>query len=315
MTHTVASGLTRVRPVGPGSRIGLVAPASPFARADFEAGLAEMSRLDWVPVYDDRVFEREPIVAGPPAVRAAALRDYLDRNDIDAVLAVRGGYGSAETLPFLDPAAIRNSRTAFIGYSDVTALHSFLTCHARLVSIHGPMVEGRLAAGNGAYDRASLLASVSIEPVGRLAPQGLETAKAGEAAGPLFGGTLTQLTSSLGTPYHFNPPTGHVLVIDEVGERPYRIRRMLNQLSQAGVLARAAAIVVGQLPKCDEPNGAVTGRGVVAEFFRDFPGPVIIGFPTGHSTSALITLPLGVNARVLAHGAPALVVDEAAAAA
>ena len=315
MTRTASSGLTRVRPVGPGSRVGLVAPASPFVREDFEAGLAEMSRLGWVPVYDDRVFEREPIVAGPPAVRAAALRDYLQRRDIDAVLAVRGGYGSAETLPFLDAAAIRESRTAFIGYSDVTALHTFLTCHAQMVSVHGPMVEGRLAKGEAAYDRASLTASLSCVAVGRLAPEGLEIVKSGEASGPLFGGTLTQLTASFGTPFHFDPPAGHVLVLDEVGERPYRIRRMLNQMSQAGVLARASAIVVGQLPRCDEPGGAATGRGVVAEFFRDFSGPVVIGFPTGHSTSALVTLPLGVNARVLAHGTPALVVDEPAAAA
>ena len=180
---TVASGLARVRPVGPGSRVGLVAPASPFAREDFEAGLAEMSRLGWVPVYDERVFEREAIVAGPPSVRGAALSDYLQRSDIDAVLAVRGGYGSAETLPFLDAAAIRESRTAFIGYSDVTALHTFLTCHARLVSVHGPMIEGRLAKGEGAYDRASLMAAVSIQPVGRLAPEGLEVGKPGEASG------------------------------------------------------------------------------------------------------------------------------------
>jgi len=313
--HVTSSGLTQVRPVGPGSRVGLVAPASPFAREDFEAGLAELSRLGWIPVYDERVFEREPIVAGPPAVRAAALRDYLHRSDIDAVLAVRGGYGSAETLPFLDAAAIRESRAAFIGYSDVTALHTFLTCHARVVSIHGPMVEGRLAQGERAYDRASLMAAVSIGPVGRLAPEGLEVVRPGEASGALFGGTLTQLCASFGTPYAFNPPQGHVLVLDEVGERPYRIRRMLTQMAQAGILAKASAIVVGQLPRCDEPGGSVTGRGVVAEFLREFSGPVVIGFPTGHSTSALITLPLGVNAHLLAHGIPALVVDEPAAAA
>lgn len=310
-----ACGLARIRPLRAGSRVGLVAPASPFARADFDAGLAELHRLGWVPVYDERVFERDVIVAGSAAVRAATLRDYLEREDVDAVLAVRGGYGSAETLPLLDAAAIRRRRTALIGYSDVTALHTFFTCHAGLVSVHGPMIEGRLAKGEAAYDRSSLVASASLDAVGQLAPVGLEIVKPGEASGPLFGGTLTQLTASFGTPFDFNPPAGHVLLIDEVGERPYRIRRMLNQMAQAGVLARAAAIVFGQLPRCDEPGGAVTAQGVIKEQLQAFAGPVLFGFPTGHSTSPLITLPLGVRTRVVGRGTPALVVDEVAAAA
>ena len=292
-----------------------MAPASPFTRPDFEAGLAELTRLGWVPVYDERIFERESIVAGPASVRAAALRDYLEREDVDAVLAVRGGYGSAEILPLLDAAAIRRRRTALIGYSDVTSLHTFFTCQVGLVSLHGPMVEGRLAKGESAYDRASLIASVSEDPIGRLAPDSLEVVSPGEASGPLFGGTLTQLTASLGTPFHFDPPAGHVLLLDEVGERPYRIRRMLNQMTQAGLLARASAIVLGQMPRCDEPGGKVTAGGVIADYLQGFSGPVVFGFPTGHSTSPLITLPLGIRVRVIGRGTPAVIVEEAAAAA
>lgn len=312
--NATAGGLIRVRPVGAGSRIGLVAPASPFSRAEFEAGLAELRRLELVPVFDDRVFDREAIVAGPAATRAAMLREYLTRPDIDAVLAVRGGYGSAETLPRLDAAELRAARTAFIGYSDVTAIHAYLNGHAGLVSIHGPMIEGRLAAGESAYDRRSLLESVSTRPVGRLAPEGLEILRPGEAMGPLCGGTMTQLAASMGTPFRFDPPMGHVLVLDEVGERPYRIRRLLTQLGQCGVLARASAVVFGQLPRCDEPGGGVTARAVIAELFQDFPGPVVVGFPTGHATSPLVTVPLGVTARVVGRGEPALVIEEAAAA-
>ena len=315
MISAASSGLARIRPLKPGSRVGLVAPASPFARSDFDAGLLELKRLGWIPVYDERIFEREAIVAGSAALRAAALRDYLEREDVDAVLAVRGGYGSAETLPLLDAAAIRRRRTALIGYSDVTSLHTFFTCHAGLVSVHGPMIEGRLAKGEAAYDRSSLMASVSREPVGRLAPEELEILNPGEANGPLFGGTLTQLTASFGTPYQFDPPKGHVLLLDEVSERPYRIRRMLNQMTQAGIFDRASAVVFGQLPRCDEPGGAVTAGGVIADYLQGFPGPVVLGFPTGHSTSPLITLPLGVRVQVIARGTPALVVDEAAAAA
>lgn len=308
------SGLARFRPIGPGSRIALVAPASPFLRAEFDAGLAELGRLDLVPIYDDRVFARDPIVAGSATLRADALREYFARPDVDAILAVRGGYGSAETLPHLNASAIRASRKAFIGYSDVTALHTFLTCHAGLMSVHGPMIEGRLARGDAAYDRATFVRSLSATPIGALSPDGVGILRPGEAGGPVFGGTLSQLVASFGTPFHFDPPAGHVLLIDEVGERPYRIRRMLTQMIQAGVLARASAVVIGQLPRCDEPNGDVTGLSVCAELLREFPGPVIAGFPTGHTTTPLLSIPLGIAARVIGRGTPALVLDEAAAA-
>ena len=95
--------------------------------------------------------------------------------------------------------------------------------------------------------------------MGELAPPGLEVLRPGEAAGVLLGGTLTQLLASLGTPFAFAPPAGHVLFIDEVGERPYRLDRMVTQLRQTGLLARAAAVVIGELPQCDEPVGRSDG--------------------------------------------------------
>jgi muramoyltetrapeptide carboxypeptidase len=232
---------------------------------------------------------------------------------VAAVIAVRGGYGSAETLPWLDAAALRRSRTAFVAYSDLTSVHAFLNCHVRLTSVHGAMLSGRLAAGRQAYDVASWLGSLSATPIGELAPEGIAIIRPGEVVGPLFGGTLTQLAASLGTPYEFLAPPGHVLFLEEVGERPYRVRRLLTQLRQSGRLSNVAAVVFGQLPRCDEPGGAVTAHDVIAELFADFPGPVLLGFPSGHTTTPAMSLPLGVEARVVARGRPRLVLQEAAA--
>ena len=103
-----------------------------------------------------------------------------------------------------------------------------------------------------------------------------------------------------------------MLFLDEVGERPYRLERMVTQLTQTGLLARAAAVVIGELPGCDEPGAGLTGRGVMAELFADFTGPVLLGFPSGHTTGPAMTLPLGVSARVIADRRPRLVIDEAA---
>jgi muramoyltetrapeptide carboxypeptidase len=150
-----------------------------------------------------------------------------------------------------------------------------------------------------------------VEPMGELRPETLETLRAGEATGTLVGGTLTQLASSLGTPWAFDPPQGCILFLEDVGERPYRIHRMLTQLAQAGLLARASALVFGELPSCDEPGGEHAIRDVLREYVAGFPGPVLFGFPSGHTVGATWTLPLGVAARVTTSPA-ALVIEEAA---
>ena len=310
------AGYLKVRPLRPGSRIALVAPASPFDRVQFDAGVTEIRRLGFDPIYDDRVFERHGFLAGSAEIRARALQDAWQRDDVDAIVAARGGYGSVEVLPWLDADRIRASRTAFVGYSDVTSIHAFLGATAGIVSIHGPMIDGRLSCGPSAYDPTSFLASLSDRPMGELSAEGLEALRPGEAAGPLVGGTLTQLLASFGTPFEFRPPDGHVLFLDEVAERPYRMHRMLTQWRLSGRLARAVAVVFGQLPRCDEPGGAITSRSVLAEMLAGFPGPVLFGFPSGHTTTPLVSLPLGVTARVLARGGPPrLVIEEAAAAA
>jgi muramoyltetrapeptide carboxypeptidase len=314
MTSRTRAGLRRFRPVRPGSRIALVAPASPFAREELDAGVAELTRLGFVPVYDDRVFEREPIVAGPADRRADSLMRALTADDVDAVIAVRGGYGSVETLGHLDAARLAARTTAFVGYSDVTALHTFINQRAGLTSVYGAMIERRIARGPAGYDVASFLASLSTEPLGEVGIEGGDTLRSGEVEGPLFGGTLTQIVASLGTPFAFDPPSGYVLLIEDVGERPYRLRRMLVQLASSGRLAQAAAVVIGELPDCDEGAERITGREVMAEFFRDFPGPVVAGLAAGHTTRPTLSVPLGVAVRVVGDARPRLIFDEAAAA-
>lgn len=305
--------MLKPRALRPGDRIAVVAPASPFDLREFEAGAAELRALGFEPVHDDRVFARRGYVAGDSALRADAIRRAWADPAIAAVIAVRGGYGSAQILPRLDPDEARRARKPFIGCSDVTAILTFLTGACGLVAFHGPMLEGRLARGEAGYDRESFVRALCrAEPLGEMATPELETVRPGDAAGPLAGGTLTQLVASLGTPFAFSPPDGHVLFVDEVGERPYRLDRMLTQLAQAGILARASAVVFGELPDCDEPGGDPTARAVVADVLREFPGPVLFGLSSGHTTRPALTLPLGVRARVLGGATARLIVEEAA---
>jgi muramoyltetrapeptide carboxypeptidase len=307
------AGFTKFRPAGPGSRIAVIAPASPLDPAEIEGGVAELRRLGFDPVYDDDLFAPGPIVAGEPVQRAHAVMRAMTRPDVDAVVAVRGGYGSMETLPWLDRAKLAERRTALVGYSDITALHAYLNRDAGMASLHGPMLQGRLALGIDQYDAKSFLSSLSTTPLGELTLSGVEVIKGGEASGPIVGGCLTQIASSLGTPFAFRPPSGAVLFLEDVSERPYRVRRSLTQLQQAGVFESASAMVFGQMPRCDEPGGAVTARGVIGDFAAGFRGPVLYGFPSGHTTTPLVSIPFGVGVRVLCGRAPGLLFEEAAA--
>jgi muramoyltetrapeptide carboxypeptidase len=313
MTPRTRAGLTKFKPTAPGSRVALVAPASPFDPRELEGGVAELQRLGFQPVYDDAVFDRHPIVAGTAERRAAVLMQAITDDDVGAVVAIRGGYGSAELLPWLDRDAIAHARTPVVGYSDITSLHTYLNGLARLTSVHGAMVDGRLSRGVDAYDHVSFLACLGASPMGEQTSAAMETLRPGEVIGPVFGGTLTQLAASLGTPYAFDPPAGYVLFCEEVGERPYRLRRLLTQLAHAGKLATASGVVVGSLERCDEPNGSITGRDVFVEFFEQFAGPVVFGFPSGHTTQPFVSMPLGVDVRVVARQRPVVVFEEAAA--
>ena len=305
--------MRKPRALAPGDRLAVVAPASPFTREEFDRGVEEIRRLGFEAVYDDSVFARQRYVAGSPALRAAAIQAAWHDPSIAGLIGVRGGYGSAQVLPLLDRAEAVRACKPFVGYSDLTAMLTFLTLGCQLVAFHGPMLAGRLGRGAEGYDERSFMSALCRrEPMGELAPPGLAAIRPGDATGMLLGGTLTQLLASLGTPFAFAPPDGYVLFLDEVGERPYRLDRMVLQLRQTGLLDRAAAVVVGELPRCDEPTGDPTARAVMAELFADFRGPVLIGFPSGHTVSPAMTLPLGVQARVVADGRPRLVIEEAA---
>ncbi len=301
-----------LRRLNSGDRVALVAPASSFPAEEVAAGVAELARLGLEAVYDQSLFEKDRFVAGTPQVRANAIQRAWADPSIAALVAMRGGYGSAQVLPLLDPALLRTSRKALIGYSDITAILSFYQLNG-LTAIHGPMVDRRLSKGPTAYDEASFRRVVmAAEPAGELRPAALEVLRPGHAAGTLVGGTLTQLVSSLGTPWAFFAPPGSALFLEDIGERPYRVHRMLTQLSQAGIFSRAGAIVFGEFPGCNEPGGDPAIRDVLRDFASDFPGPVLFGFPSGHTAGAMWTLPFGVRAEIVGHPSPAVVITEAA---
>ena len=304
--------MKRLRRLQSGDRVALVAPASSFPHEELAAGVAELARLGFEATYEDSIFEKDRFVAGSVETRVRAIHDAWADPSIAALIAMRGGYGSAQLLPFLDPDLLRSGCKALVGYSDITAL---LTLYQRngLAAIHGPMIDRRISKGPSAYDEDSFRrVMMQADPAGELRPAQLEVLHHGGGAGTLTGGTLTQLMASMGTMFAFEPPEGAIIFLEDIGERPYRIHRLLTQAAQAGIFTNAVGIVFGEFPNCDEPGGDPGIKDVVREFTKDFRGPVLFNFPSGHTTGATWTLPFGVRAEVVSGPTPSIRILEPA---
>ncbi len=281
-----------IRPprLAPGDRVALVAPAGPVPRDELEAGKAILgARYDVV--HDERLFARTGFLAGPDEERLAALTGALADPSLRAIFCARGGYGIMRLLPRLDAIALRHAPKLIVGFSDVTALHAF-AARADVASVHGPVVTqlSKLPV----EDRDALFALLeSPEPPPPLT--GLRALAPGRAEGRLCGGNLELLSRLVGT--NFLPPLdGGVLLLEEIGERPYRLDRALTQLLLAGALHRIRAVVVGDLVQCEQAEMPAP-EAVVAERLGALGVPIVAGAPIGHGARNR-AVPLGAQVTV-----------------
>lgn len=278
------------RPVSPGSKLAVVAPAGPFNPETFEAGVAWL-RERYEVVFDPGIFEKTGYHAGSDARRLAELVEAIDEPSVDAIICARGGFGATKLLPGLDLEKIRTANKLIVGFSDITALHS-LWAIAGLKSLHGPMVASLGRATPEIRENWIDALEHRIEP----GAWDLEALSGGSAEGRFFGGNLAVLGALIGTP--FAPPLdGVILFIEDVGERPYRIDRMLTTFSQAGWFDRISGIVLGAFTEGEPGPDGMSVEDVFASHFCDVPFPVLAGLPAGHIDNNL-PLPFGGTARI-----------------
>lgn len=295
------------RPLQPGDRIGIAAPASPFDRARFTRGIGALRALGFEPVYRSDIFDQNRYLAGTDARRAEEFLALVEDPSIAAVMFARGGYGSQRVIPLLDAARIAQHPKPVIGFSDLTALLAFLRQAAELPTFYGPVIT-QLGRKDAALSIEMLgRALTDGKPLGALPMQETRTITPGEARGALVGGCLSLINSSIGTPYELRAD-GAILFLEDTGEKVYVLDRMLTQLKNSGMLARAAGVVFGSLvPPEEEPHDVET---MIRDVLADFPGPVVMDFPAGHTTD-FVTLPLGCAASLIApaEGAPQLSIE------
>jgi len=281
-----------------GDTVGIIAPASGFRRDDLEAGCAELLRLGYRPFYLPSIFERQLYFAGSVQRRVSELHQMFSRTEVKAILCARGGYGCNYLLPHLDLELIRANPKILAGCSDVTTLLTYLCDAAGLVTFHAPMVAG--LAHPGGFDEASWLAALSSGEAYRreFSAEEVEPLAEGAATGMLYGGCLSMLCASLGTPYEIRTQ-GTILFIEDRGERPYRIDRMLMQLKLAGKFDGVRGIVFGEMIDCAEASALdYTLQQVVMRILADLRIPIAFGLKSGHVSSGSITLPFGVQAKL-----------------
>ena len=298
--------------VGKGARVAVIAPASNAKPERIEQGLAALRSRGFDAVAGEHAMGKEaPYFSGTAAERLADLLDAFADPEIEAIFVTRGGYGSNYLMEDIDLDLIRENPKPFFGYSDLTAVQTWLFDQAGLPAFHGPMVAADFYREGGVHE-ASFEAALNGGLVEAGASEGLRILKPGRAQGVIYGGCLSILTASLGT--RFAPQTeGKLLFLEDVGAKPYQIDRMLRQMVLAGKFDSVTGFIFGEMLECvsagTDPDLL---EQVILRVLDWFDGPIAIGLRSGHVSHGNVTLPMGIRAELVLETEPMLQYLEAA---
>jgi muramoyltetrapeptide carboxypeptidase len=296
------SQLVKPPALRPGDTVGIVAPASNLRSADLDAGCQALRRAGYRPFYLDSILDQDLYFAGSVNRRVQELEAMFLNDEVRAIVCARGGYGANYLLEKIDLAKIKSHPKIFLGYSDLTCLLTHFTDAARIVTFHGPMAAKDWAHDFGVDMVSWQSALSSTEPWDVPLNQEVTGLVDGEADGILYGGCLSILVASLGTPFEIKTD-GVILFLEDVAAKPYQIDRMLMQLKLSGHLRGVRGILFGEMLDCvQSANQAYTLQEVILRIVGDLGVPVAFGLKSGHVASGNITLPFGVRAGLSVRG-------------
>ena len=286
-----------------GSRLGVFAPASPADSVEWIAGLAELKRLGFQ-VVSNQDSKAEGYFAGLTLERLNCFVAEVNSEEVDGLVALRGGYGSNYLLDF-DLQKNLTLMKAVIGFSDLTTLQVYLWQKCGWVTFYGPMVAAGMSAGAGVvkgYDETSLLHAIGKKESGWKVRLKGEAVLTGKSTGRVLGGCLTLLEATIGTPWELDMKDS-ILLLEDRAMKPYQVDRVLMHLKHAGKFAGVRGFVLGEFPE-SEPAvaGAPSVREVCARLLRPLGVPIVFGAPIGHTPRPMLTIPLGIQARLDADG-------------
>lgn len=297
------------RPLCPGDRVAVVAPSSPALEEEIRSGVACLREMGFEPVLGKSCTGSTPsrgyLAAESDAVKVDDLHDAFRDPSVDGIVCLRGGSGAGRLIRHLDAGLIAANPKVFVGYSDITILHAFIAKHCGLVTFHGPMVASENLWREGPTREAFLRAVCGCEPLGLMqnpAGNDMVCIAPGSCRGELTGGNLALLCTTIGTDAEIET-RDCVVLLEDVDEQPYSIDRMLSHLLNAGKLADAAGILLGEFTEAEPPERSRerTVDVVIADLLAPLGIPVLGGFCAGHGETNL-TLPLGAPVRLDASG-------------
>jgi muramoyltetrapeptide carboxypeptidase len=296
--------LIRPAALRPGNTIGIVAPASNIKQDLLDQGCRELESLGFKTYYRPDITTTYRYLSGTHERRLGEFLEMLKSPNIDAIFCARGGYGSGQLVPDIDPDLIRKNPKIICGSSDITMLLNWYE-RAGVVSFHGPMVATAIRQGTAGYDRQLLLNLLQGKQAVRFPTDHTKVLRPGRAEGRLVGGCLSVIVAAIGTKNEINTQDS-ILILEDQDEKPYRIDRMITQLKQAGKFEEVRAVIFGEMLNClQNTNQGYTLEEVLTDLLGDFSFPILYGFATGHTSRANVIVPFGVRARLdLASSAP-----------
>jgi muramoyltetrapeptide carboxypeptidase len=281
-----------------GDTVAIVAPGGPIENRDgLDRGISALEAMGFRVRYDERIFQSSRYLAGDDHARAEEFMLSFEDPSIQAVIGLRGGYGCSRLIPLLLEKRLRNHPKIFMGFSDLTTLHLYLQNRLRWITIHGPMAVSS-ALADMPSDQAAHLMSLWTEPGYRpvLSFPQLETLNPGVAEGVLTGGCLAIVEASIGTLYEIQTE-GKILFLEDQGEPPYRLDRMITHLFLANKLQSLAGVLLGDFLNCEPTRGDYAAMDTLRDIFASLNIPVLANFPAGHGANNW-ALPLGITVRM-----------------
>ena len=309
--RTIPEPVTKPRRLRSGSRVALLAPAGPVSDARVQSALRMCARLGLEGVVGAHALRRTGYLAGNDAERAADLQQAIDDASIDAIWALRGGYGTARLLHLFDVDAFARAAKPYIGFSDNTTLLIALARRGA-ISFHAPHAGGDYPVFADEWFRRILFDGTPVAfTTADNAP--LESWSSGVAEGRLVGGNLAVIAAAEGTPNAI-PSDGAILFIEDIAEPAYRVDRLITQLVASGALDRVAGIVVGQFTDCDRDEGSSSDVPAVGDVLREMLAdrrvPIVANAPIGHVPDNW-TLPVAARVRLDADNATLTLLESA----
>lgn len=279
----------------PGAQIRVISPSSPAESESIKQGLAELTRLGFRPQTAENANARQGYFAGSHKERWTDLITAFTNHACDAVFCTRGGYGSTYLLDRIGSSHFPRPRI-FLGYSDTTVLQIFLWQTLRWVTFYGPMVAAGFDKGMTGYDEESFRNATGHAGGWQVDLRG-ESLFDGGAEGVVLGGCLTMMETTMGTPWELDT-TGCILLLEDRGMKPFQVDRALMHLRQAGKFAGVKGVILGEFPECLAPAGSEGVRSIAERVLSDLNIPVAWGAAVGHTRQPMVTVPLGIGARL-----------------